>query len=153
VRLLPGVHDLTVGLTSGIVRRAVISAHERFGVKVIDFWFDAYSLRLVVETPGELALGRAMKGLGVRLARRLNKAAGRKGQVIAHRYHARSLKTAAETRSALRGASRHHEGLARRQPRTAHPGRAGLLRRVVQRLLGGLRSLHPAAPPTTMPPS
>ena len=47
------------------------------------------------------ALSRAMKGLGVRLARGLNKLWGRWGRVVKDRYHDRALKTPREVRNAL----------------------------------------------------
>jgi len=42
-----------------------------------------------------------MKGLGVRLARGLNKLMGRRGQVLADRYHAHILRTPTEVRNAV----------------------------------------------------
>jgi hypothetical protein len=42
-----------------------------------------------------------MQGLGVRLARRLNGALGRRGSVLAERFHARVLKTPLEVRRVL----------------------------------------------------
>lgn len=56
---------------------------------------------MIVEAPDEVQLGRAMKGLGVRIARALNKTMSRKGQVIAHRYYARILNTPPEVYSAI----------------------------------------------------
>ena len=54
-----------------------------------------------------------MKGLGVRLARRMNVLMGRRGRVIAERYHFRPLKTPTEVRNAMhyiRHNRRHHLG-------------------------------------------
>jgi hypothetical protein len=57
---------------------------------------------LVVEARGESALGRGMMAIGARLARAVNRAMARSGQVLADRYHARLLETPREVRHALR---------------------------------------------------
>jgi hypothetical protein len=124
VRLLPGVHHLRNRRTYPIVRRALCAGRDRFGVRVIDFSVDKHDLHLIVETPNATALGRSMKGLGVRIARRLNKAAGRKGQVIAHRYHARALKTPGEVRSALIGVLQNAKRGCRKSQRAIRASRA-----------------------------
>jgi hypothetical protein len=52
-----------------------------------------------------------MKGLGVRLARRVNARIGRRGRLIAERCHVRPLRTPSEVRKALhyvRHNYRHH---------------------------------------------
>src|SRR5262249_50323549 len=55
----------------------------------------------VVEAEDSVALGRAIKGLNVRIAKGLNRLMGRKGQVIDDRFHVRALKTRTEVRNAL----------------------------------------------------
>jgi hypothetical protein len=57
-------------------------------------------MHMIVEAPDRKALGRAMKGLGVRIARALNRVMERHGRVIGDRYHARILKTPTEVRHA-----------------------------------------------------
>jgi putative transposase len=83
------------------IRRALCAARERFGVRIVHFSIQKDHIHLVVEARDQIALGRAMKGFGVRVARRLNRIAGRKGRVIADRYHARYLRTPTEVRRAL----------------------------------------------------
>jgi hypothetical protein len=53
--------------------------------------------------------GVAMKGLGVRLARGINRLVGRSGRVIADHYHAHALRTPAEVRNAVQYVLRNHE--------------------------------------------
>jgi putative transposase len=69
-------------------------------------------MHMVVETDGKAALASAMKGLGVRIARGLNKMMkNRRGRVIADRYHAHVLRTPTEVRHAVhyvRHNHRHH---------------------------------------------
>ena len=56
---------------------------------------------MIVEAPDHVALGRAMKGLEVRMARALNKVMRRRGPVFADRYHAHQLQSPREAAYAL----------------------------------------------------
>ncbi len=57
---------------------------------------------LIVEARNPEALGRGMMAIGARLARAVNRVAGRSGPVLADRYHSRMLPTPKEVRAALR---------------------------------------------------
>jgi REP element-mobilizing transposase RayT len=83
------------------VREALCIAKERLGMRIIHFSVQEDHVHLIVEVEDSIALGRAMKGFQVRVARRLNRALGRSGRVFADRYHARYLKTPTEARRAL----------------------------------------------------
>ena len=76
--------------------------------RIVHFALLAHHLHLIVEARSRKALSRGMQGLGIRLARRLNKAAGRRGRVIVDRYHAHILKTPREVRNALCYVMRNH---------------------------------------------
>jgi REP-associated tyrosine transposase len=86
-----------------------------------DFRLVHYSLlgnhaHLIVEASDRQALGRGMMAIGSRLARAVNRMAGRKGEVLADRYHARLLATPREVHRALRYVllnARKHVGKAR----------------------------------------
>jgi REP element-mobilizing transposase RayT len=73
-------------------------------------------LHLLVEAADAVALASGMQRLSIRLARALNRLAGRRGRVLADRYHARILRTPLEARRTLayvlNNARRH--GLVRR---------------------------------------
>jgi hypothetical protein len=56
---------------------------------------------LIVEAHGKDALSRGMKSIAARLARALNRVAGRSGPVLDSRYHHRSLRSPREVRRAL----------------------------------------------------
>ena len=83
------------------LKRAFARGCERFGFRLIHFSVQGNHIHLIVEAPDEVQLGRAMKGLGVRIARVMNRAMARKGQVIAHRYYARILRTPPEVNFAI----------------------------------------------------
>ena len=84
-----------------VLREAFGAAKERFGLRLVHYSVQGNHLHLLVETTASEALGRAMQGLGIRIARRLNAELGRRGKVLADRYHARPLKTPREVRNAL----------------------------------------------------
>jgi hypothetical protein len=76
-----------------------------------------------------------MKGLGVRIARRLNRMMSRRGRVLGDRYHLHILKTPTEVRHAvhyLRNNARHHYGLVEPDPFAGSflPPRTWLMRQV-----------------------
>jgi hypothetical protein len=69
-------------------------------------------MHLLVEAEDERSLSRGMNGLGVRVARGLNRVMGRSGKVLDDRYHGHILRTPTEVRRArsylLQNAQRHH---------------------------------------------
>lgn len=58
-------------------------------------------VHLLVEADDSRALSRGLQGLGIRMAKALNRALGRRGTVFADRYHARILRAPTEVRNAL----------------------------------------------------
>ena len=58
-------------------------------------------LHLVVEAPDEKALARGMQGLGVRIAKSLNRLMQRKGAVFADHYHSRILRSPTQVANAI----------------------------------------------------
>jgi hypothetical protein len=74
---------------------------------------------LLVEAEDERALSRGMNGLGVRVARGLNKVMRRKGTVLEERYHGHILRTPTEVRNArhyLLANARAHYGIVGADP-------------------------------------
>jgi putative transposase len=104
----------------GAIKEAFRMGKERFGLSIIHFSVQGNHVHLIVEADDGLALNRGMKGLAVRLARRLNKAQGLRGQVFPDRFHSRALKSPREVAYAIRyvlGNQMKH-GLARWDGRT-----------------------------------
>lgn len=83
------------------VERALAEGRGRFGFRLVHFSVQFDHLHLLVEAPDAQTLTQAMRGLAVRLARRINRALGRSGAVLAGRYHARILRSPTEVRRAL----------------------------------------------------
>lgn len=84
-----------------VVRGAIFAGGHRDFFRVIEFSVQRNHIHMIVEADGAPGLTSGMLGLEVRLARRLNRSLGRRGRFFADRYHARTLKTPSEVRSAL----------------------------------------------------
>jgi hypothetical protein len=64
-------------------------------------WQDNHA-HLIVEAHDKIALGRGMMAITARLARAVNRVAGRRGPVFAERHHLELLPTPRQVRNALR---------------------------------------------------
>ena len=84
-----------------LIRRAFVLGNDRFGFRLNQFSVQGNHLHLLVEAANAQSLTRGIKGLAVRIARRLNRLMQRRGQVFPQRYHARILRTPSEVPSAL----------------------------------------------------
>jgi REP element-mobilizing transposase RayT len=84
------------------IERTFADGCSRPGFRLVHYSLQANHAHLVVESTDPLALGRGMKAIGARLARAVNRAANRRGPVLAERYHLRLLPTPKEVRNALR---------------------------------------------------
>jgi REP element-mobilizing transposase RayT len=102
MRLRKGLRrSLRSGRCYRAIRRCLRSARDRLGCRIIHYSVQGNHIHLIVEAADEKALGRAMKGFCVRVAKCFNKMAGRRGQVFAKRYHAEYLRSLRQTRNAL----------------------------------------------------
>ncbi len=68
---------------------------------MVHFSVQGDHVHLIVEAHDKVALSSGLRGLSIRAARALNRAAGRSGRIWADRYHARDLATPREVRHAL----------------------------------------------------
>jgi REP element-mobilizing transposase RayT len=101
LRTASNVYNLRSRRSANALKLAIFGGADRFGVRVVQLSVQGNHLHLLVEAPDQIALGRAMKGLGVRIARRMNAMMKRSGRVIGDRYHARRLKTPTEVHNAM----------------------------------------------------
>jgi hypothetical protein len=74
----------------------------RPGFRLVHYSLQGNHLHALVEAGDRDALGRGMKALGVRFAKAVNRALGRRGPVVSDRYHSRVLRAPAQVRSAIR---------------------------------------------------
>jgi putative transposase len=84
-----------------VLTDALRAGKERFGFRLCHYVVMGNHLHLIAEADDAMCLARGMQGLATRLARRLNRAAGRKGRFFADRYHTHILRTPTETHRAL----------------------------------------------------
>jgi REP element-mobilizing transposase RayT len=82
-------------------RASLREACERREYRVCHYSIQRDHLHMLVESEGKDALARGMKSVAARLARAVNPVFGRKGAVLAGRYHVRVLRTPREVRNAL----------------------------------------------------
>jgi REP element-mobilizing transposase RayT len=111
MKVQPGIGYLRAYRRAKVLEEAFREARERYGVRIIHYSIQGNHLHLLVEAENSAALSRAMQGLAIRIAKRLNALAGRRGGVFADRYHAHALATRREVANAVRyvlGNYRHH---------------------------------------------
>jgi len=104
-----------VGIVHEVERTFAVGC-DREGFRLVHYSLQGNHAHLVVEARDRDALGRGMKAVGARLARAVNRVAGRSGPVLADRYHLRLLSTPKEVRNALRYVllnARHHAATAK----------------------------------------
>jgi REP element-mobilizing transposase RayT len=82
-------------------RRSLAEASERGHFRVVHYSLQGDHAHLIVEAHGKDALARGMKSIAARLARALNRTAGRSSPVLDGRYHHRSLRTPRECAARL----------------------------------------------------
>jgi len=83
-----------------VIRGAFAASCARKGFRIVDWSIQGAHLHLIVEADGNASLARGMQAFCIRVARGLNRLAGRKGSVFTERYHVRLLTTPAEVRNA-----------------------------------------------------
>jgi REP element-mobilizing transposase RayT len=101
LRMAPHVYNLRSRRSFRVIARALGAGGDRFEVGVVQFSVQGNHIHLLVEAASRDALARALKGLGVRIAKGLNGMMGKSGRVLADRYHAHILRTPTEVRNAM----------------------------------------------------
>jgi REP element-mobilizing transposase RayT len=80
---------------------ALVRANDRFGLRIVHYSVQSDHLHLIVEIDDPQSFSRAIQGLAVRVAKKLNALMGRRGKVFADRFHDRVLATPRQVRNAL----------------------------------------------------
>jgi putative transposase len=103
------------------IQRAFLYGGDRFGLRLVEFSVQVNHVHLIVEADSKRALSRGLQGLAIRVARGVNRASGRRGRVLADRYHARPLRTPTEVRHAVRYVLRNLQHHTHEDPRYVDP--------------------------------
>jgi putative transposase len=109
VRVVAGLPSLRGAMLAPLVLKALEKGNERDGFRLIHFSVQSNHYHAICEADGAEALGAAIKGLNVRIARAINKRLGRKGPVIEDRYHVEVLRSPTQVRNAVRYVLRNGE--------------------------------------------
>ncbi len=100
IRATPGLPSLRSPRLFGALRRAIARASvDRF--RVIHFSIQQDHGHFIVEGDEARRARGGMHGLAIRFALAVNRALGRKGQVVGDRYHARPLTTPRQMRTSM----------------------------------------------------
>jgi REP-associated tyrosine transposase len=83
-----------------VVRGAIAEA-SRDAFRIVHFSVQPDHLHLIVEASDKAALSSGVRGLAIRVARRVNRLVRRRGSLWGDRWHGRDLKTPREVRAAL----------------------------------------------------
>ena len=121
-RMRQGVWGLRKPYCFRVLARAFWGGANRFGFRLVHYSVQGNHVHLLVEARDEKSLSRGMNGLGVRVARRLNRVMGRRGKVLEERYHGHILRTPTEVRRVrayLVGNARKHYGHVQADPYTS----------------------------------
>ncbi len=102
LRMRAGVPSLRTGPIVRELERSFRAARARKGFRLVQYSLQGNHAHLIVEARDRDTLGRGMKAIGARVARAVNRVAGRTGPVLADRYHLRVLATPKEVRNTLR---------------------------------------------------
>jgi REP element-mobilizing transposase RayT len=101
LRTVPGAPNLRRSAVYAAVEAAFRAAMGRASFRVVHVTVLTNHVHLLAEAGGADALARGMQGLAIRIARRVNRVAGRTGRLWRDRYHVRILRTPREVRLAL----------------------------------------------------
>lgn len=92
-----------------------LGASTRADFRVVHFSLQSSHLHALVEASHRLALSRGMRGLAIRIARRINSALGRRGTLWADRWYGRTLTSTRAVRRCLmyvlQNFKKHHPGI------------------------------------------
>ena len=100
MRCVPGLPSLRTTALCPVLQRA-LAAGSRDDFRIVHFTVQTNHVHLLIEADGTPALGRGMQGLGIRLAKAINRELHRHGRIWSDRYHCRTLRTPREVRNGL----------------------------------------------------
>ena len=100
LRMADHVWNLRSARSFRVLRRCLLGAADQFDVRLVEYSIQGNHIHLLAEAADRHRLASAIKGLSVRIARRMNHLMDRRGAVLADRFHSRPLRTPTEVRRA-----------------------------------------------------
>ncbi|MCC6751169.1 MAG: hypothetical protein IT371_26175 [Deltaproteobacteria bacterium] len=101
MKVVSDLPDLRAKPQLQVIEDALRAALGRHGLNIAHYSIQENHLHFIAEAKDRDVLMKGLRGLAIRLARRLNDTLGRHGRVFADRYHQRILRTPSETRHAV----------------------------------------------------
>jgi REP element-mobilizing transposase RayT len=124
-----GACGAAVAATALLREISLRALRTRGDFRVVEYSIQSNHVHFVIEADAAEALAGGMKALGVRFARIVNSAFGRRGAVLRDRYHLRILRTPREVRNALayvlQNVRKHRAQRGLATPATVDPGSSG----------------------------
>jgi putative transposase len=102
LRVLDTVPNMRSSRRFRAIRTCFAASRGRLGLRLIEFSVLSNHLHFIVEANHSKSLAQGMKGLLVRIARALNREAGRTGRVFADHYHLHLLRSPTELVNSIR---------------------------------------------------
>ena len=101
LRVDESLPDLRDEVLSEQLQQSLCEGKQREGFRLVHYCILTHRLHLIVAAPDADALTEGIRGLCVRLARRINRFAARQGRVFSDRYYSRILRTPREVRNCI----------------------------------------------------
>jgi REP element-mobilizing transposase RayT len=101
IKMRQGTWNLRSKRCFRIIREAFIAAQKKIRFRLCAYSVQGNHLHVIAEADDTYAVSRAMRGLSIRIAKRLNRLMGTRGRVIPVRYFMRVLRTPLEVKRAL----------------------------------------------------
>lgn len=99
LKMRPDVVNLRRDDVFEVIEAALRTGAERDDGKVCDFSVQGDHLHFLVDALNNKSMTSVVSSVAIRIAKRINKLAGRKGRVFNDRYHARVLRSPSEVRN------------------------------------------------------
>ncbi len=101
MRIVRGLGSLRHKPRYRVVKDALHAGACRENFRLVEYSIQANHLHCICEAGDAKSLSNGVRALTIRIARAVNRQAGRHGKVFAERFHARSLRTPQEIRNCL----------------------------------------------------
>lgn len=102
LRVVPEIRNLQANSMFQAVRTAFWQARGVAGMRLTQFSVQSNHIHLIVEADDNRSFISGMRSLSIRLALHINRAMGRRGQVLEDRFHVHVLKSPREVERAVR---------------------------------------------------
>ncbi len=101
MRIVRGLGTLRDKPRYRVVKDALHAGASRSDFRLVEYSIQANHLHCICEADDARSLSNGVRALTIRIARAVNRHAGRRGKVFAERFHARPLRTPQEIRNCL----------------------------------------------------